>query len=388
MKSIEEIQAWMKKRHWSAWVIADAGCKNPALISLFGKRNLTRRLFFVLPADKEPYFICSKIDGEALQDCPFRRIEYRRYEELLQALHCLEEYPEVAMEMSENGCLPKASIVDYGTVCLIKQYVPKIISSADLLQMFSSTLTDEELIDHQNTVKLLEKIKDEAFVFIKSSLHAQKAIHEYDVQQFISSRMEEEGLITDAPAIVAVNGNASNPHYTPTKEKHTYIQKGDVVLIDLWAKKTKENSVYGDLTWMGYVGKTVPEEIDRVFRIVQEASRKTVEFLQKEIPLRSVKGYEADDICRNYIQEQGYGDYFIHRTGHNIAKEETPHGPGVNLDHYETKDDRCFLDHTIFSVEPGIYLPNFGIRLELDVMIQDGKVSVTGSVQKDWVLLD
>jgi Xaa-Pro aminopeptidase len=207
-------------------------------------------------------------------------------------------------------------------------------------------------------------IKDEAFAKIKELILKDGETDELDIQKFISDRFHEEGMVYDDPPLVAIGKNASNPHYTPTAESHSKIHKGDLVLIDMWAKMNDPEGVYADITWMGYVGTEIPEVYTKRFAIVKAARDGVIAFLKKEIPLRKVQAYEADDVARKIITDAGYGDYFIHRVGHNIAVDVSPHGPGANLDDYESKDTRCLIEGTSFSDEPGIYAPDFGVRSE------------------------
>lgn len=390
---IRIIQDYLKNQNKDAWVIYDYECTNDALISLIGKRFLTRKIFMVFPAVGKPYIICHTIDiahlGDDLIKDNFDLISYRKWEDLLLVLKDkLSVYESVVMEMSEDGCLPRASYCDFGTISLIKKYVKHVDSSADLLMTFNAPFNGEALELHKRAMKTVAGIKDEAFAFIEECLRRGDRVNEYTVQKLILDRFEENGLVTDSNPIVAVNGNAGNPHYEPNEKIHDEIKKGDLILIDLWAKYDCPQAVYADITWMAYAGKKPPEKYIEVFDIVKGSIDAGLKFLNENLPIRSVCGYEVDDCVRNYITERGYGDYFIHRTGHSISIDESPHGKGVNIDGYETHDTRHLINNVCFSIEPGIYTDQFGCREEINVYINEKKACVTAPRQDALILLD
>lgn len=241
---------------------------------------------------------------------------------------------------------------------------------------------------HQLQIKACEltlKIKDEAFRKIKEDIEKKNLSDEYEIQQFICQRFHQEGMVYDDAAIVAIGRTANNPHYGPTKEIHSIIHRGDLVLIDMWAKMDDPEGVYADITWMGYVGDVVPKIFADRFSIVKNARNSAIEFLKRELPKRPVEGYEVDDVAREVITKAGYGQYFIHRTGHNIAVDVSPHGPGANMDDYESHDIRELIDHTSFSIEPGIYAPDFGVRSETNVFV-DGHTPVVVAGLQDEII--
>ncbi|MBO7121550.1 MAG: aminopeptidase P family protein, partial [Bacilli bacterium] len=230
-------------------------------------------------------------------------------------------------------------------------------------------------------------IKDEAFAKIKELILKNGETSEYEIQKFICDRFHEEGMVYDDPAIVAIGKNASDPHYGPSKEVSSPIKKGDLVLIDMWAKMDDPEGVYADITWMGYVGEEVPEVYAKRFEILKKAIEADFEFLKNELPKRAVAGYEVDQISRDYIKDAGFAEYFVHRTGHNIAVDVSPHGPGVNIDNYESHDTREIIDGVTFSLEPGIYAPDFGMRSETNVYIKNRQPIYVAGHQEEIIAI-
>lgn len=323
--------------------------------------------------------ICHKIDTVFLNQKritdQFSLYVYKTWKEMLELeKDILKDYPTLCMDISNCGLLPRVSLADYGSVEYLISLGHKVVSSADLQQYLYAAFTEEEEKTQIEACNTLLRIKDEAFHKIKEDILNKDESDEYEIQSFICNRLHEEGYIYDDPAIVAINHNASDPHYGPSENVSSKIHRGDVVLIDMWAKKDIPNSVYGDITWMGYVGTEVPEIVEERFAILRKAVDSGFEYLEKNLPLRDVKGYEVDDVVRAVIDKAGYGEYFIHRTGHNISKDVSPHGPGANIDDYESHDERNLIENTSFSLEPGIYAPDFGMRSETDVYISKDRV--------------
>lgn len=281
----------------------------------------------------------------------------------------LNHTKNVIMDISNDGLLPRVSLADYGSVEFIKNLGINIYSSGDILEEFSAAYDEEaynlQLLACEKTLK----IKDEAFALIKNDILENGQSDEYRIQKFICDRFHEEGMVYDDPAIVAVSKNASNPHYGPSENIHSPIYKGDVVLIDMWAKMNHKNAVYADITWMGYVGEEIPTTVEERFSILRNAVDSAFKFLEDNLKNRRVEGWEVDDISRDVVTKAGFGEYFTHRTGHNISVDVSPHGPGVNIDNYESHDTRKIIPHISFSLEPGIYAPDFGMRVETDIYI-------------------
>lgn len=375
-----------------AWVIYDFGSNNPAFVKVAGRCFTTRKCFAVIDRFGAKKIICHSIDlfsvqhSEAMVD--FEIIPYSTWQHLEQVLgNVLGSYSRVMMEISENGMLPRSSFADYGTVCLIKRFVRDVIPSADLFQSLTAAFDGEELEYHIKAAQAVDAIKDEAFAYISRKIADCGECSEYEVQQFILRRFGEHNMISDESPIVAVGSNANNPHYEPTADKHSMIRRGDLVLIDLWAKHDLPQGVYADITWMGFVGEQVPRDVQKAFDTVKGAIDRTLEFLEQTLPQRPVCGYEVDEVCSGYLKEQGYGQYILHRTGHSISPGDRDHGMGVNIDNFETHDTRHIIDKVAFSVEPGIYTPDFGVREEINVYIKDRRPYVYTPRQKEIVLL-
>ncbi len=376
MTKNEIIREALTKEGADAWVIVDYENRNKTLVEFLGNRMLTRKIFLVFPHDKKPFIICHSIDTVFLRDEEitknFDLKVYHTWQEMLDIEKKeFAEYKKVLMDISEFGLLPRISLADYGSVEFVKSLGIEVASSGNLLQRFSALYSDRayelQLLANKKTLM----IKDEAFAKIKELILKNGETSEYEIQKFICDRFHEEGMVYDDPAIVAIGKNASDPHYGPSEEVSSPIRKGDLVLIDMWAKMDDPEGVYADITWMGYVGEEVPEVYAKRFEILKKAIEADFEFLKNELPKRAVAGYEVDQISRDYIKEAGFAEYFVHRTGHNIAVDVSPHGPGVNIDNYESHDTREIIDGVTFSLEPGIYAPDFGMRSETNVYIKD-----------------
>ena len=370
------IREALTKEGADAWVIVDYENRNKTLVEFLGNRMLTRKIFLVFPRDKKPFIICHSIDTVFLRDEEitknFDLKVYHTWQEMLDIEKKeFGHYKKVLMDISEFGLLPRISLADYGSVEFVKSLGIEVASSGNLLQRFSALYSERayelQLLANKKTLM----IKDEAFAKIKELILKNGETSEYEIQKFICDRFHEEGMVYDDPAIVAIGKNASDPHYGPSKEVSSPIRKGDLVLIDMWAKMDDPEGVYADITWMGYVGEEVPEVYAKRFEILKKAIEADFEFLKNELPKRAVAGYEVDQISRDYIKEAGFAEYFVHRTGHNIAVDVSPHGPGVNIDNYESHDTREIIDGVTFSLEPGVYAPDFGMRSETNVYIKD-----------------
>ena len=376
MKKNEVIHEALAKEGADAWVIVDYENRNKTLVEFLGNRMLTRKIFLVFPLSKKPFIICHSIDTVFLRDeeitSQFDLKVYHTWQEMLDIEKKeFAEYKKVLMDISEFGLLPRISLADYGSVEFVKSLGIEVASSGNLLQRFSALYSDRAYELQLLANKKALMIKDEAFAKIKELILKNGETSEYEIQKFICDRFHEEGMVYDDPAIVAIGKNASDPHYGPSEEVSSPIRKGDLVLIDMWAKMDDPEGVYADITWMGYVGEEVPEVYAKRFEILKKAIEADFEFLKNELPKRAVAGYEVDQISRDYIKEAGFAEYFVHRTGHNIAVDVSPHGPGVNIDNYESHDTREIIDGVTFSLEPGIYAPDFGMRSETNVYIKD-----------------
>lgn len=392
MKKNEVIHEALAKEGADAWVIVDYENRNKTLVEFLGNRMLTRKIFLVFPLSKKPFIICHSIDTVFLRDeeitSQFDLKVYHTWQEMLDIEKKeFAEYKKVLMDISEFGLLPRISLADYGSVEFVKSLGIEVASSGNLLQRFSALYSDRayelQLLANKKTLM----IKNEAFAKIKELILKNGETSEYEIQKFICDRFHEEGMVYDDPAIVAIGKNASDPHYGPSKEVSSPIKKGDLVLIDMWAKMNDPEGVYADITWMGYVGEEVPEVYAKRFEILKKAIEADFEFLKNELPKRAVAGYEVDQVSRDYIKEAGFAEYFVHRTGHNIAVDVSPHGPGVNIDNYESHDTREIIDGVTFSLEPGIYAPDFGMRSETNVYIKDRQPIYVAGHQEEIIAI-
>ena len=392
MNQFEIIKNQLSKNNVDAWILVDYENRNKTVVSFLGNKMLTRKIFVIFPKDEKPYIICHSIDTVFLNDPEilkeFDLRVYKRWQEMLAIeKESFKNYKKVYMDISENGLLPRISLADYGSVEFVKSLGIEILSSGDLLQQFNAVYSSRAHELQLQACKLALQIKDEAFTKIKEEILLHNEVQEYSIQQFICDRFHEEGMVYDDAAIVAVGKNASNPHYGPDEKTSSPIRKGDVVLIDMWAKMDDPEGVYADITWMGYVGESVPEEIENRFQVLKRAIDLDIEYLEKNLPLRRVEGYEIDDIGRKYIESKCYGEYFTHRTGHSIAVDVSPHGPGVNIDNYESHDTREIANGVTFSLEPGIYAPDYGMRSETDIYIENGKPIAVGGRQEHVIAI-
>jgi Xaa-Pro aminopeptidase len=282
------------------------------------------------------------------------------------------------MQYSPLNAVPYVSRVDAGTVELIRSYGVEVVSSGDLIQTFEARWTDRQLESHQFAATALRRIVDQTFGHVHQAIIQGRGLTEYGVQQFILARIHEAGMVASSAPIAAVNAHSADPHYGPSATGSAEVIRDALLLIDLWAKRAEPGSVYADITWTGYVGATVPEKHREIFDLVRQGRDAALTFVQREIATgHRPFGWEADDACRKVISDGGYGDQFLHRTGHSIGEEV--HGNGANIDGLETQDTRRLMPRTCFSIEPGIYLPGeFGIRSELDVYLTEHEALVFG----------
>lgn len=387
-KKVQEILTAMKI---DAWLLYDFRFSNELALNMLGitkKSHLTRRFYYLIPQKGLPIKIANAIETFHFDGLPGKLLPYASYSSLNDNLKTsLKGIKKVAMEYSPMNAIPYVSRVDAGTIEQIKSLGVEIVTSADLISMYNALWTKQQFNENKPVAHALNEIVYNAFNFIKKKIVSNKVTTEYDVQQFIMNEFKHRKLFTDDPPIVGVNENSANPHYTPTKQKHNKIKKGDFVLIDLWAKPNKEDGVWADITWVGFVGDSVPDKYTNIFNIVAEARDAAFELVSSRFKQKNeIRGYEVDAASRKIIEEAGYGKYFIHRTGHSITTDL--HGSGAHMDNFETKDERLILPSTSFSIEPGIYLPgDFGVRSEIDVFItKERKVMITGKEKQNEVL--
>lgn len=385
---LSAIQAALRERKFDAWLFYDHHHRDPIGYRVLGLPDLhvTRRWFYVIPAQGDPVKLVHRIEKYHLDSLPGKRLEYSSWQEQHGHLkEMLAPYKKVAMQYSPNNAVFVIGLVDAGTVELLRSFGKEIVSSQDLISHFEATLTDEQVASHFAARDAIDPVMQGAFKEIGRRVN-NGGCTEYDIQQWIVEAFKRENLVYDNEPIVGVNANSGNPHYEPKKDKSSPIKRGDFVLLDMWAKKNGPNDVYYDITWTGVVGAPTDRQHE-IFKIVAAARDAGFEVARAAFEDgRKIAGWQVDEATRAVITNAGYGQYFVHRTGHSIATEV--HGNGANMDNLETKDDREILEGSLFSVEPGIYLPEFGVRAEFDVLVHKGKAQVTGAIQKELVVIN
>jgi Xaa-Pro dipeptidase len=391
VRRVAEIQAALREANLDGWLFCDFRRSDPLayrILRLPAAGVTTRRWFYYIPVVGEPVRIVHSIERFRLDALPGRKIIYRSWQELHAAIRdALASgglrnrrvlLKKIAMQYSPNNDIPYVARVDAGTVELVRSMNGvSVVTSADLVQQFEATLTPEQLATHREAADKLHRIITEAFAEIGRRVRAGEPTTEYDIQQFINRRLDEEGMTSGGPNVSA-GANTANPHYQPTEQRSAPIRRGDFVLFDVSEKLKKPGSIVADQTWVGYVGETVPDEYVRVFNIVKEARDSATAFVRAAFREgRVIRAAEVDDVSRGRIKRAGYGEFFTHRTGHSIGEEG--HGNGANIDDFETRDSRRVIARTCFSIEPGIYLEGrFGVRSEINVYVSDKDIEVTG----------
>jgi Xaa-Pro aminopeptidase len=375
------------------WLLYDFHGQNPTALHVLGLsgKMLTRRFFLLFPREGEPVLIAHAIElSQFGPEIPGRRERFASWQSLQDALArtlgALPKGARVAMEYMPGGTIPTLSRVDAGTIELVRSFGVEVVSSADLVQRFFCRLDAAQVESHKRALAAIDAAKDAAFERIGAAQRRGEAPLETDIQSFLMDRFREAGLETDHAPIVAVNGHAGDPHYSPSVATPTPIQKGDLVLIDLWARGTGPRDVYADITWVGFCGDRPPEKLERIFRIAadgRDAGLDAIARARREG--RTLAGFEVDRVVRDRIAAAGFGDRFVHRTGHSI--ETRVHGDGANLDDLETHDTRPLVPGLCFSIEPGIYLPEegLGVRTEIDVFLADDGPKVFSKIQQEIV---
>jgi Xaa-Pro aminopeptidase len=344
----------------------------------------SRRRFSVSATAKgEPRKLVHKIEAGLLDSLPGKKFTYAGWEELHKNLaKILTGSKTIAMQYSPENNIPYIGLVDAGTIELIRKFKKKVVSSADLVQKFEASWSAAQYDGHLEAGRLIDKIVHEAFGRAAEFVRDGKPLTEFELQQWILEQFRLNGIVTSEPPIVAVQPNNGNPHYEPTAKAARPIRAGDLLMLDVWGKLRRPGSVYYDITWIGYLGSRVPDSYAKIFRIVKNARNAAVELVKNAIAKgKPVHGWEVDRAARDTIRKAGYAKYFVHRTGHSIGEET--HGNGANMDSLETRDDRKIAPHTCFSVEPGIYLPQFGIRSEVNVHVSEHEARVTGAIQEE-----
>ena len=381
-----QAQEYMAQSDVDGWLLYDYRGMNPFFAQVLGPVSMiTRPALLYVPRMGEPLLITHHVDSGRFTEDGLRVVGYTGRETLLSCLaETLEGARSVAMEYSPMAAVPRVSRVDAGAVEMVRSVGVEVVSSADLVQYATQRWSDAQLASHRRAALKLSLIVSEAFEFMGQRLG--DGLTEVDVARFILRRFEEEGLETPDGPVVAVDAHGSDPHYLPTEEAAFPVEAGSWVLIDLWAREKSPDAIYADITWVGYAGSEVPDLHRDVFDVVTGARDAALGFLSNSFAAgESVQGWEVDRVARDYIASNGYGDYFTHRLGHSLGLEV--HGDSVNLDGWETHDTRQLIPRIGVTIEPGVYLPEFGMRSEIDVYISEDGPEVTSSIQRDVLLI-
>lgn len=390
---LKAIQKALKERNLGGWLFCDFHNRDHLayrILDLDFHKMSSRRWYYYIPVEGEPTRLVSTVEPTRLDTLPGRKVVYLPWEQLHESLEEILGAPKkVAMQYSPLNHIPYVSIVDGGTIDLVRSFGHEIVSSADLVQTFEGIIDEKGYQSHLRACEIIQGVKDEAFAEIGKALAERRALTEFELSQFILRRFDEQGITCgeDRP-IVGINDHPADPHFEPKPEGSYAFKEGDKVLIDLWGKLKEGGSVYYDITWCGYVGDDPPPRYREIFQVVVDARNAAVALVRDRFSTgEPCYGWEVDDACRDVVRRAGYGDYFIHRTGHSIGEE--CHGNAVHIDNLETKDERLLVPGICFSVEPGIYFEGeMAVRTEIDCFITlGGEVVVAGDEQEDLILI-
>jgi Xaa-Pro dipeptidase len=383
--NLQAIQTELRAAKLDGWLFYDHHHRDPIAARILGMGDgmSTRRWFYMIPSRGEPRKLVHRIESATLDHLPGKKIIYAGREELVSGLKkMLAGAPKVAMQYSPRNDIFTISLVDAGTVELVRSLKHRVVTSADLIQKFDASWTPAQAESHRAAGRLVDRITQAAFRRAADHVRAKNPLTEFDLVQWILGEFRANGLETEDGPNASVGPNSGDPHYEPRANASRPIREGDLLLLDVWAKLAQPDSVYYDITWMGYLGAQVPARYAKVFSVAREARDAAVTFVEKNVRAgRTIAGFEVDRVARGIIRKAGYAKNFVHRTGHSIGRDV--HGAGANMDDLEIHDVRRILPHTCFSVEPGIYFPDFGIRTEVNVYVDDGHAGTTGAVQTE-----
>jgi Xaa-Pro aminopeptidase len=387
--NLPAIQSALRERNLDAWLFYDHHHRDPIAYRVLGLREnlmVTRRWFYLIPAQGEPRKLVHKIEAGHLDSLPGDKRSYAAWQELSDGLkHMLGSYRQIAMQYSPNNDIFTISLVDGGTLELVRSLGKNVVSSGDLVALFEAALTDAQIESHLAAGKALDQITAHAFEEIGRRARS-GGTNEFQMQQWILEAFRRENLTAADPPVVAVNRNSGDPHYGPSSTKSEPIREGDFVLLDIWAKKKQPNAVYYDITWTGSVGKAPSDRVQEAFRAVREARDAGAQFVRESIAAgKTIAGYQVDQAVRDRIKLAGLGSHFVHRTGHSIGTEV--HANGANMDDLEIHDERRIIPNSLFSIEPGVYFPDFGVRSEINMLVRSHGAEVTGRMQNEVIIM-
>ena len=392
--NLDSIQSALRESALDGWLFYDHHHRDPIasrILSLDPKAHITRRWYYFIPASGEPRKLVHRIEQGRLDALPGAKTQYSSWQELHAGLaNLLQNQKKIAMQYSPNNDIMYVSMVDAGTVEFLRSLGKEIVTSADLVSQFEAVLTQDQIASHSAAQRAIDLVLVGAWAEIARCLRPPSGVDrpdgltEYDMVVWLQEAMRREGLVWENGPDVSVNANTSDSHYEPTADRAAPIREGNFLLIDIWGRLDSPSSIYYDITWTGVIGREPSKKEQLVFDTVRRARDAAISVVESAFAQnRPIRGFEADDAARSVIRDAGFAEFFTHRTGHNIAHEI--HGSGAHLDNLETHDVRRILPHTCFSVEPGIYLPEFGVRSEINMLTAPGKAWVTGRIQQELV---
>ena len=383
------IQRTLNTNKMDGWLFYDFQGSDPIariILNIPGDKTQTRRWWFYIPARGVPVKLVHSIERDVLDHLPGKKEVYLSWQEMEEKLgKIFKNGGRIAIQYSPRNAIPYVSKIDAGTFELLKSYRLELVTSAGLVQQFESCLTPAQLNMHINVAKQLTELVAKTFKLIKRKVEHHEEVNEYIVQRYIMNEIRSHSLITDYPATVSTGKNSGIPHYYPTKNRFAPIYPGSIVQLNISAKERSVHAVYAVVAWVGYVGDEIPEEYSRVFKVISETRDQVIDYLEKSIKSgKKIYGYQVDEFARTLIKAAGYESYFLHRTGHSIGRELTANG--VNLDSLETRDEREIVAGSCFSIEPGLYFSDYGMRSEIDVYVAENNIHIyTQPLQQEIV---
>jgi Xaa-Pro aminopeptidase len=389
---LEAIQHALREAGLDGWLFYDHHERDHLAYRILGfrpARHVTRRWYYLIRASGDPAGLVHRIEAGMLDALPGAKSAYSSWQRQQAGLETLlAGCRRVAMQYSPNNAVPYVDLVDAGTVERIRAMGIDVASSADLIQIFEARWSDAQLESHLEAGRRVDRVRAGAFREIGARLASGAGCTEFDIKNWVLEAFAREGLFTDHGPIVGVNENAANPHYEPSADIHKHIRKGDMVLLDMWARLAEPaDSVYYDITWTGHTAQPIPADFARVFDVVAGARDAAIARVQSAVAAREpLAGWQVDDAARDHIAAHGFGEWFVHRTGHSIGRDV--HGTGANMDNLETHDARRVIPRTCFSIEPGVYLERFGIRSEVNMYVGEDRAIVTGEIQREPVRIE
>ncbi len=394
--NLEQIQKALREQQLDGWLFYDHHHRDPIAYRILGLNDslhVSRRWYYLIPAEGEPRKLTHRIESGKLAALPGSGQLYSSWQELETGLRTmLEPYTRLAMQYSPRNAIMYVSLVDAGTLEVLHELGKTIVSSADLVSRFEAVLTSEQIASHYEAQQHIDEIVSAVWKHMAARLRspgqtnggAAAPLNEYEVMVWLQQAMRRAGIADGYGPNVSVNANSSDSHYEPTAASSKEIRQGDFLLLDIWGRMDRPGTCFYDITWTGVVGREPSEREQQVFSVVAQARDAAIKTVQQAFTTQQpLAGWQADDSARAVIRQAGFAEYFTHRTGHSISTET--HGNGANLDNLETHDDRLILPYTCFSVEPGIYLPEFGVRSEINMLTEPGHAKVTGPIQTELV---